>query len=93
MENSSVTAPDSTFNASISIISSFSSDVPVVSISSTTYDPEADYFVDKNGKMTSVSLGKLPHFDIDVTGYMVQSQNVSYDTAKTELTNLAAKYE
>ncbi len=63
------------------------------SISSTTYDPEADYFVDKNGKMTSVSLGKLPHFDIDVTGYMVQSQNVSYDTAKTELTNLAAKYE
>lgn len=63
------------------------------SVSSTTYDPEADYFVDKNGKLTSVSLGKLPHFDIDVTGYMVQSQNVDYETAKTELTNLAAKYE
>lgn len=63
------------------------------SVSSTTYDPEADYFVDKNGKLTSVSLGKLPHFDIDVTGYMVQSQNVDYETAKTELINLAAKYE
>lgn len=36
IENSSVTVPASIFNAPTSIISSFSGDVPVVSISSTT---------------------------------------------------------
>lgn len=62
-----------------------------VSVDSKSYDSTATYYVLKDGsKMEVENLGKLPKFDIVVTGYMVQADNVDVNTAKTELTNLAA---
>ena len=61
------------------------------SVTSSTYDSKADYFVDKEGKLENVNIFRLPKFNVNVTGYMVQADNVEKDEAVKELTALVQK--
>ena len=47
-----------------------------------------DFFVDKNGSMVPAN-GTLPKFQINVTGYAVQSENIAQEDAITALADLA----
>ena len=58
----------------------------VVDTTETAYDSTASYLVSADGEKVEVLAGtKLPGFEVDVQGYMVQAENVEYDTAVTEL--------
>ena len=61
------------------------------SVTSSTYDSEANYFVDKEGKLENANISRLPKFNVNVTGYMVQADNVEKDEAVKELTALVQK--
>ena len=61
------------------------------SVTSSTYDSEANYFVDKEGKLENANISRLPKFNVNVTGYMVQADNVEKDEAIKELTALVQK--
>ena len=61
------------------------------SVTSSTYDSEANYFVDKEGKLENANISRLPKFNVNVTGYMVQADNVSPEEAVKELTALVQK--
>ena len=45
----------------------------------------------KDGKLVDADIDKLPKFEVNVSGYMVQAENVDYDTAVAELTALVQK--
>lgn len=55
------------------------------STDSFTFDSSAKYVELKDGKVEATNIDKLPAFNIVVTGYMVQAQNVKYETAVDEL--------
>ena len=61
------------------------------SVTSSTYDSEANYFVDKEGKLENATISRLPKFNVNVTGYMVQADHVSHEEAVKELTALVQK--
>lgn len=61
------------------------------SVSSTTFDSETNYFVDKEGTLEPANISRLPKFNVNVTGYMVQADNVSPEEAVKELTALVQK--
>ena len=48
-------------------------------------------FVDKEGKLENANISRLPKFNVNVTGYMVQADNVEKDEAVKELTALVQK--
>ena len=53
-----------------------------------------DYFLeekDKDGNFEAANISRLPKFNVNVTGYMVQADNVSYEEAVKELTALVQK--
>ena len=64
----------------------------LVDTSSATVDEAASYFYYKDGQMVEADDATiLPSFNIDVKGYMVQSDNVDKDTAKSALLDLVAE--
>ena len=56
-----------------------------------TYESHAKNMVLKDGKLVDADIDKLPKFEVNVSGYMVQAENVDYDTAVAELTALVQK--
>lgn len=61
------------------------------SVTSSTFNSEANYFVDKDGTLEAANISRLPKFNVNVTGYMVQADHVSYEEAVKELTALVQK--
>ena len=74
-----------------SCYSFFTADKLGRSVTSSTYNSEANYFVDKEGKLENANISRLPKFNVNVTGYMVQADNVEKDEAVKELTALVQK--
>lgn len=58
-------------------------------LTSDTYSSNKTYYVYKDGKLVQNSFAKLPAFNIDIDGYMIQSRNVDYNLAVEELLKLA----
>ena len=52
---------------------------------------ETFYLIDENGNKTTTDLKRLPSLKVDVSGYMVQAQNVTYEEAVKQLQDLATK--
>ena len=51
------------------------------------YDNNTNYYLkNENGELQAISVDyELPKFEIKVQGYMIQAENVDYNTAKSEL--------
>lgn len=52
---------------------------------------ETFYLIDENGNKTTTDLKRLPSLKVDVSGYMVQAQNLTYEEAVKQLQDLATK--
>lgn len=49
------------------------------------------YLIDENGNKTTTDLKRLPSLKVNVSGYMVQAQNLTYEEAVAQLQALATK--
>ena len=61
----------------------------LTNVTTENYSSSNKYYVLKDGKLVESVVGRLPSFNIDVDGYMIQARNVDYDLAKEELLKLS----